>query len=265
MINAEFDSSFSLHCSSNFARIPGADVALNGGASWRRLLAEVEVAVRLAHPPEVPSEGVTCGTSKSQAAKPLEILEESVKNFAAAAICAGGEGMLPRAEGFFSKEWKSESESTMLLVFFTHPAVFFNCPCRTRHWSAWTSALGRCWLSPCWKQMSHAQCCRFPSTTSPKWRVLKDVETFNTSISQSNTSPNYRTVSVLYCPTPGVLLAFCKDVASKLMLPIAFEPLSQRLRYVTARVGREFGETWRVADWKSLGLWDRHEKCSLSW
>ena len=104
MINAEFDSSFSLHCSSNFARIPGADVALNGGASWRRLLAEVEVAVRLAHPPEVPSEGVTCGTSKSQAAKPLEILEESVKNFAAAAICAGGEGMLPRAEGFFSKE-----------------------------------------------------------------------------------------------------------------------------------------------------------------
>ena len=33
-------------------RIPGADVALNGGASWRRLLAEVEVAVRLAHPPQ---------------------------------------------------------------------------------------------------------------------------------------------------------------------------------------------------------------------
>lgn len=33
-------------------RIPGSDVALNGGASWRRLLAEVEVAVRLAHPPE---------------------------------------------------------------------------------------------------------------------------------------------------------------------------------------------------------------------
>jgi hypothetical protein len=27
-------------------------VALNGGASWRRLLAEVEVAVRLAHPPQ---------------------------------------------------------------------------------------------------------------------------------------------------------------------------------------------------------------------
>ena len=107
MINAEFVSSFSLHCSSsNLARIPGADVALNGGASWRRLLAEVEVAVRLAHPPEVPSEGVTCGTSKSQAAKPLEILEESVKNFAAAAICAGGEGMLRSAEGFFFEGMK---------------------------------------------------------------------------------------------------------------------------------------------------------------
>jgi len=87
----------------NEVKIPGADVALNGGASWRRLLAEVEVAVRLAHPPE-----------------------ESVKNFAAAAICAGGTGV-------------------------------------------------------------HGH---------QRW----------------------------------------DDVASKLMLPIAFEPLSQRLRYVTARV-----------------------------
>jgi len=32
-------------------RIPGADVALNGGAAWQRLLAEIEVAMRLSHPP----------------------------------------------------------------------------------------------------------------------------------------------------------------------------------------------------------------------
>lgn len=31
-------------------RIPGADVPLNGGAAWQRLLCEVEVAMRLAHP-----------------------------------------------------------------------------------------------------------------------------------------------------------------------------------------------------------------------
>lgn len=33
-------------------RIPGAEEALNGGAAWRRLLAEVEVAMRLASPPQ---------------------------------------------------------------------------------------------------------------------------------------------------------------------------------------------------------------------
>ncbi|CAE7572035.1 GIP, partial [Symbiodinium sp. CCMP2456] len=49
-------------------KISGADVALNGGAAWRRLLAELEVAVRLAHPPE-----------------------ESIKSIAQAAICAGGD------------------------------------------------------------------------------------------------------------------------------------------------------------------------------
>merc|ERR1719198_1653541 len=32
-------------------KIPGADVPLNGGAAWQRLLAEIEVAMRLAHPP----------------------------------------------------------------------------------------------------------------------------------------------------------------------------------------------------------------------
>lgn len=32
-------------------RIPSADVSLNGGAAWQRLLAEVEVAMRLSHPP----------------------------------------------------------------------------------------------------------------------------------------------------------------------------------------------------------------------
>jgi len=33
-------------------RIPAADVPLNGGAAWTRLLAEIEVAMRLAHPPQ---------------------------------------------------------------------------------------------------------------------------------------------------------------------------------------------------------------------
>jgi len=32
-------------------RIAGADVPLNGGAAWQRLLAEIEVAMRLSHPP----------------------------------------------------------------------------------------------------------------------------------------------------------------------------------------------------------------------
>mmetsp|Transcript_86476 Transcript_86476/g.253078 ORF Transcript_86476/g.253078 Transcript_86476/m.253078 type:complete len:599 (-) Transcript_86476:184-1980(-) len=32
-------------------RVPGADVPLNGGAAWQRLLAEIEVAMRLSHPP----------------------------------------------------------------------------------------------------------------------------------------------------------------------------------------------------------------------
>mmetsp|Transcript_101127 Transcript_101127/g.286646 ORF Transcript_101127/g.286646 Transcript_101127/m.286646 type:complete len:810 (+) Transcript_101127:60-2489(+) len=31
--------------------VPGADMALNGGAAWARLLAEIEVAMRLSHPP----------------------------------------------------------------------------------------------------------------------------------------------------------------------------------------------------------------------
>ena len=52
------------------SRIPAADVALNGGASWKRLLAEVEVAVRLAQVPQ-----------------------EAMKNIALAAICAGGTGV----------------------------------------------------------------------------------------------------------------------------------------------------------------------------
>merc|ERR1719362_661895 len=32
-------------------RVPCADMKLNGGAAWQRLLAEIEVAMRLAHPP----------------------------------------------------------------------------------------------------------------------------------------------------------------------------------------------------------------------
>jgi len=32
-------------------RVAGADVPLNGGAAWQRLLAEIEVAMRLSHPP----------------------------------------------------------------------------------------------------------------------------------------------------------------------------------------------------------------------
>lgn len=32
-------------------RVPSADMPINGGAAWQRLLAEIEVAMRLAHPP----------------------------------------------------------------------------------------------------------------------------------------------------------------------------------------------------------------------
>jgi len=47
-------------------RISGADVPLNGGAAWQRLLAEVEVAMRLAHPSQEDLNGlmlaaVRCG------------------------------------------------------------------------------------------------------------------------------------------------------------------------------------------------------------
>lgn len=73
----------------NEVKIPGADVALNGGASWRRLLAEVEVAVRLAHPPQ-----------------------ESLKNFAVAAICAGGTGMHGH------QRWEDVSSKLMLTIAF---------------------------------------------------------------------------------------------------------------------------------------------------
>mmetsp|Transcript_14267 Transcript_14267/g.31632 ORF Transcript_14267/g.31632 Transcript_14267/m.31632 type:complete len:770 (-) Transcript_14267:105-2414(-) len=73
----------------NEVKIPGADVALNGGASWRRLLAEVEVAVRLAHPPQ-----------------------ESLKNFAVAAICAGGTGMHGH------QRWEDVASKLMLTIAF---------------------------------------------------------------------------------------------------------------------------------------------------
>lgn len=36
----------------NEVRLPCVDVPLNGGAAWQRLLAEVEVAMRLSHPPK---------------------------------------------------------------------------------------------------------------------------------------------------------------------------------------------------------------------
>lgn len=39
-------------------RISGADVPLNGGAAWQRLLAEIEVAMRLAHPPQEELDGL---------------------------------------------------------------------------------------------------------------------------------------------------------------------------------------------------------------
>eukprot|EP00931_Biecheleriopsis_adriatica_P063935 TRINITY_DN3880_c0_g2_i1.p1 TRINITY_DN3880_c0_g2~~TRINITY_DN3880_c0_g2_i1.p1 ORF type:complete len:846 (-),score=207.21 TRINITY_DN3880_c0_g2_i1:69-2606(-) len=50
----------------NEAKVPGADLPLNGGAAWRRLLAEVEVAMRLAHPPaealqEIMAAAMNCG------------------------------------------------------------------------------------------------------------------------------------------------------------------------------------------------------------
>ncbi|CAK9020679.1 unnamed protein product [Durusdinium trenchii] len=73
----------------NKVKIPGSDVALNGGASWRRLLAEVEVAVRLAHPPE-----------------------DSIKNIAVAAICAGGTGVHGH------QRWEDVSSKLMLTFAF---------------------------------------------------------------------------------------------------------------------------------------------------
>lgn len=51
-------------------KISGAEVPLNGGAAWQRLLAEVEVAMRLAHPPK-----------------------EELANITQAAIAAGGTGV----------------------------------------------------------------------------------------------------------------------------------------------------------------------------
>lgn len=71
------------------ARIPGADVALNGGASWRRLLAEVEVAVRLASPPQ-----------------------EAMKNIALSAICAGGTGVHGH------QRWEDVASKLMLSIAF---------------------------------------------------------------------------------------------------------------------------------------------------
>eukprot|EP00930_Biecheleria_cincta_P055625 TRINITY_DN41930_c0_g1_i1.p1 TRINITY_DN41930_c0_g1~~TRINITY_DN41930_c0_g1_i1.p1 ORF type:complete len:914 (-),score=247.43 TRINITY_DN41930_c0_g1_i1:57-2798(-) len=51
-------------------KISGAEVPLNGGAAWQRLLAEVEVAMRLAHPPK-----------------------EELANITQAAMSAGGTGV----------------------------------------------------------------------------------------------------------------------------------------------------------------------------
>lgn len=39
-------------------KVPGADVQLNGGAAWQRLLAEIEVSMRLAHPPPEELQGL---------------------------------------------------------------------------------------------------------------------------------------------------------------------------------------------------------------
>jgi len=55
---------------SNDIKIPGAEVPLNGGAQWQRVLAEVEVAMRLAHPPA-----------------------EELANLAMSAVRAGGTGV----------------------------------------------------------------------------------------------------------------------------------------------------------------------------
>jgi hypothetical protein len=43
----------------NTVSVPGADVPLNGGAAWQRLLSEIEVAVRLARPPPEDLAGLT--------------------------------------------------------------------------------------------------------------------------------------------------------------------------------------------------------------
>ncbi|CAJ1389119.1 unnamed protein product [Effrenium voratum] len=73
----------------NEVQIPGADVALNGGAAWRRLLAEIEVAMRLARPPE-----------------------ESIKNISLAAICAGGTGVHGH------QRWEDVASKLMLTIAF---------------------------------------------------------------------------------------------------------------------------------------------------
>jgi hypothetical protein len=49
----------------NDVGVPGADVPLNGGAAWKRLLEEVEVAMRLAHPPPEELAGLMLGAIRA--------------------------------------------------------------------------------------------------------------------------------------------------------------------------------------------------------
>ncbi|CAE8599542.1 unnamed protein product, partial [Polarella glacialis] len=73
----------------NEVKIPGADVPLNGGAAWQRLLAEVEVAMRLAHPPP-----------------------EELANIMVAAVRAGGTGVHGHTR------WEDVSSKLMLSIAF---------------------------------------------------------------------------------------------------------------------------------------------------
>lgn len=73
----------------NAVKIPGADVALNGGAAWNRLLGEIEVAMRLATPPKA-----------------------ELANLGLAAIRAGGTGVHGHTR------WEDVSSKLMLCIAF---------------------------------------------------------------------------------------------------------------------------------------------------
>ncbi len=110
--------------------------------------------------------------------------------------------------------------------------------------------------------MSHAQGCRFPSTTSPKWKVLKDVETLNAS---QNRFCGLRPYSLRFvCVLQGC--GSQTDAPHRLRAIVATTSLCHcQGQQGIWEVGGSHSKM-TVADWKSLGLWDRREKsCFWCW